>query len=148
VECGHCYTFAGVFKTEPIYTDTRYDTSPGTTLSIGRGASMATGIAGPHRLRAEGTVSKHFRNFGALLLWCMHGSGGRSMGGELRPGGTGANLYGLQYATRFEAYELNFGYARLNNDTNSAQRADLGKERPGQRQKRVGVRREAYVLMT
>src|SRR5258708_17910930 len=48
---GIAYTFAGVFKLSAIYTDTRYDTSPGTNLQ-GKawGLYRDWAITGRHRL--------------------------------------------------------------------------------------------------
>jgi predicted porin len=133
------YTFAGVFKLSAIYTDTRYDTSPGTTLSDRSwGVSGDWAIAGPHRLRAEWNRQQSTSgNFGGAVVAgaCTNAAVGQWTA-NCGQGGTGANLYGLQYAYAFsKRTELNFGYARLNNDANSAQAlVTLGKGTAGQNQ--------------
>ena len=110
------YTFMGTLKLSAIYTDTRYDTSPGTTLQ-GKawGLFGDWAIAGPHRLRAEYNHLKNTSgNFGAGVAAGLPVGIWRANGGA---GGTGATLYGLQYAYAFsKRTELNFGYARINND--------------------------------
>ena len=133
------YTFAGVFKLSAIYTDTRYDTSPGTTLSDRSwGVYGDWAIAGPHRLRAEWNRQQSTSgNFGGAVVAgaCTNAAVGQWTA-NCGQGGTGANLYGLQYAYAFsKRTELNFGYARLNNDANSAQAlVTLGKGTAGQNQ--------------
>ena len=133
------YTFAGVFKLSAIYTDTRYDTGPGTNL---QGKSWGIfgdwAIAGPHRLRAEYNHMKSTSgNFGGAVVGgvCTAAAVGQ-WAANCGQGNTGANLYGLQYAYAFsKRTELNFGYARLNNDALSAQAlVTLGKGTAGQNQ--------------
>jgi len=141
---GIAYTFAGVFKLSAIYTDTQYNNiTPGTSLgdkSWGIYGDWA--IAGPHRLRAEWNRRKDTSgNFGApgavaagspaafptlVGQWSANGGAGT----------TGSNLYGLQYAYAFsKRTELNFGYARVNNDALSQETLmTMGKGTAGQNQ--------------
>jgi len=141
---GLAYTFAGVFKLSAIYTDSKYNNiTPGTSLEDRAwGIFGDWAIAGPHRLRAEWnrrqSTSGNFGAPGAVAAgtppafptlvgqWSANGGAGN----------TGSNLYGLQYAYAFsKRTELNFGYARLNNDALSQETLQtLGKGTAGQNQ--------------
>jgi len=139
-DVGIAYTFAGVFKLSAIYTDTKYNNiTPGTSLSDRSwGVYGDWAIAGPHRLRAEWNRQQSTSgNFGGAVVAgaCTNAAVGQWTA-NCGQGGTGANLYGLQYAYAFsKRTELNFGYARLNNDANSAQAlVTLGKGTAGQNQ--------------
>jgi predicted porin len=112
------YTFMGTLKVSGIYTDTRYDTGPGTTMQAKSwGLFGDWAIAGPHRLRAGYSHLKDTSgNFGTAAAPITVGQW-RANGGA---GATGATLWSLQYAYNFsKRTELNFGYSRINNDTNS-----------------------------
>jgi len=128
------YTFAGAFKLSAIYTDTRYDTSPGTNLQ-GKawGLYGDWAIVGPHRLRGGYSHLKSTSgNFGTAAApitvgtWVANGGAGN----------TGSTLYSLQYAYSFsKRTELSVGYSRMNNDALSVQPLQsLGKATAGQNQ--------------
>jgi predicted porin len=117
------YTFMGTLKLSAIYTDTRYDTSPGTTLQAKSwGVYGDWAIAGPHRLRAGYSHLKDTSgNFGGPVVAgvCTAVTVGQWRA-NCGAGNTGADHYALQYAYSFsKRTELNFGYARINNDANS-----------------------------
>jgi len=131
---GIAYTFAGVFKLSALYTDTRYDTSPGTNLQ-GKawGLYGDWAIAGPHRLRGGYSHLKSTSgNFGTAAAPITVGTWVANAGA----GNTGSSLYSLQYAYSFsKRTELSAGYSRLNNDALSVQPLQsLGKATAGQNQ--------------
>ena len=117
------YTFAGVFKLSGIYTDVEYDVAGGRNVSRKAwGVYGDWNIQGPHRLRAGYTTAGDSKGTGgtgtAINLTAIRANGGA--------GSTGADQWSLQYAYAFsKRTELNFGYTRLNNDTNGRYRVDL-----------------------
>jgi predicted porin len=139
-DLGIAYTFMGTLKLSAIYNDVRYDTGPGTTAggkTWGLWGDWA--IAGPHRVRAGYTRKKDTSgNFGGAVnaagVCAVVAIGQWSA--NCGQGSTGATLYALQYAYAFsKRTELNFGYARVNNDANSGiALATLGGRNVGQNQ--------------
>ena len=113
---GVAYTFMGTLKASLMYTDTKYDTSPGTNLTHkSYGAYADWAIAGPHRLRGGWSHAKD--NSGNFVGNVNQYTGNNGAGG------TGADLYSLQYAFAFsKRTEVNFGYSRIKNDNNARYR--------------------------
>ena len=115
-QLGAAYTFMGKVKLSAIYADKKYDTAPGKDLKQkGWGIYADWAIQGPHRLRAgwthaDDTSGNYVGNVGTFV-------------GNNGAGQTKADLYGLQYAYAFsKRTELNFGYARVNNDAKAVYR--------------------------
>lgn len=126
------YTFAKVFKLSAIYTHIEYDVAEvvagvNSTLNTSRrgfGIYADWQVQGPHRIRAGWTTAGDTKGSagtaGAVAATTCAGgnvainSGWCANGGR---GGTGADLWALQYAYAFsKRTELNFGYANLKND--------------------------------
>jgi len=129
-----------VFKLSGIYTDIEYETAGG--LDARRKSWAIYGdwnISGPHRLRmgyaAAGDSKGTFGTFAApRTISAMVANGGA--------GGTGADLFSIQYAYAFsKRTEINFGYSMLDNE-DRARYALQTLVRPGT----VGQRTDAIVL--
>lgn len=132
---GVAYTFMGKLKASLMYTDMKYDTSPGTNLhQKSYGAYMDWAIAGPHRVRAGYSHAKDTSgNFVGNVNQFVGNNGA---------GNTSANLYSLQYAFAFsKRTELNFGYSKIDNSSASRYRLQTLGPAPG-----GGSNQDAFVL--
>jgi predicted porin len=113
------YTFAKSVKLSGIYTKLDYDTGPGQTLDVdGFSILVDWAISGPHGLRAgytradDATGTPGSPNVGSLAAPT---AAGRT--------DSGAALWAIQYYHMLsKRTEVNFGYARLDNDARSRHR--------------------------
>ena len=104
------YTFAGKYKVSAIYGDMQYETGPGATLTQKSwGIYGDLSLTGPHKVRLGYTLARSTSGSGATV---------GSFIGNNGAGNTGSKLYAVQYAYAMsKRTELNFGYAKLNNDS-------------------------------
>jgi predicted porin len=117
---GAAYTFAGVFKASFIYSRQNFDTNIGGINEMHRNAWVIYGdwaITGPHRLRMGYAVAQDTKGTLGTAAAPVQVGVARANGGA---GDTGSKLYSLQYAYAFsKRTEVNFGYAKVNNDRNA-----------------------------
>jgi predicted porin len=108
---GAAYTFAGRYKVSFIYTDNDWGVTPTTNLTKKSwGIYGDLDLAGPHRVRLGYSVAGDSKGTSASAVG-PHAASGANTGGK---------LYAIQYAYAFsKRTELNFGYAKVNNDTSS-----------------------------
>lgn len=112
---GGAYTFAGVFKFSGIYSRSHYALAAAQNMNVSGWALYGDwAIMGPHRLRLGYTKGRNTRGTAGTAAAPI------TVGNYLANGGagqTGSVLYDIQYAYAFsKRTELNFGYARVNND--------------------------------
>jgi predicted porin len=115
---GAAYTFGGVFKLSAIYSDMKYEIGGNTAATAGDLKQKSWGvfgdwaISGPHRLRLEYVEARDTKGTAVVNVGSFIANAGA--------GNTGGKLYGIQYAYAFsKRTEVNFGYARVNNDSNA-----------------------------